>query len=485
NDDIHELNALQYILYLDGLKTIDANTENSIANKLDKLMTQECNKSSLFNYTFYKVKDLYKAQGDNFKYFIASKYRYLSVSSINLERYEKIQALKNKKQKTGLEKYMLEKIIFKYKGFDKSLENAYYKILMNSLEFETILTKYPNKLNGKVEFNIFNNLISGNNRRLVEPTKQKTFKEVLETIIKIENSLKTNPTDPMNNYLYGTVLYNLSYWGNLNILTTVYRSTSSFKEKELELKKINLSTQHLKIALENATDKEFKAKITYMLAKNELALYYINSAAKEKYNQEESYRVDSAYSYGYSFKNIQKYMIDGYGKYFDKLKNDFDDTMYYKELIRECSNLRNYQNTLEKVYDKSGIQISLKDFEKELSQLTKIKYARVPKKYNTLFLWKLMIQKPITKKTVTTYNNIAYYLEKLNKEEYAVIILEKIIEKYPNRTVAYYNLGDAYWSNWKKEKAKSAYKKYIELMTKAGKEKKIPQKVKDRVDIKD
>tara|TARA_R110002050_G_scaffold295303_1_gene454010 strand:- start:102 stop:770 length:669 start_codon:yes stop_codon:yes gene_type:complete len=222
-----------------------------------------------------------------------------------------------------------------------------------------------------------------------------------------------------------------------------------------------------------------------MLAKNELALYDIKNSTKSEYNQEISYRTDNWYSFGYDFKNIQRYMVSGYGKYFDKLKNDFDDTSYYQELIKECSNLRNYQSTLKKVYDKDALGISLTDLEKELSTMYKQKKTRIANKYNTIFFWKLMVQEPITNKTVESYNNIAYYLEKLHREEYSVLLLKKILEKYPNRVVAYYNLGDAYWSHWKKDKAKSAYKKYIELMIKEGKEKKIPQKVKDRVDIKD
>lgn len=85
------------------------------------------------------------------------------------------------------------------------------------------------------------------------------------------------------------------------------------------------------------------------------------------------------------------------------------------------------------------------------------------------------------KNDVTFTNNIAYFLERSGKYNHAIYFLKDIIKKNPNRTVAYYNLGDAYWGLNKKAKAKQAYKKYIELMENAGKNKKIPQKVKDRV----
>ena len=44
---------------------------------------------------------------------------------------------------------------------------------------------------------------------------------VLEKIIVIQNELEKNPKSPMDNYLFANALYNLSYFGNSNILTTV------------------------------------------------------------------------------------------------------------------------------------------------------------------------------------------------------------------------------------------------------------------------
>ena len=90
----------------------------------------------------------------------------------------------------------------------------------------------------------------------------------------------------------------------------------------------------------------------------------------------------------------------------------------------------------------------------------------------------------ITPKTLTTYNNIAYYLQKAGANEEAVFLLEKIIEKFPSRTVAYYNLGDAYWALGEKQKAMKAYTTYIEQMCQKGLQKKIPKVVLKRIEIK-
>jgi len=84
------------------------------------------------------------------------------------------------------------------------------------------------------------------------------------------------------------------------------------------------------------------------------------------------------------------------------------------------------------------------------------------------------------KDALIKYNDIAYYLEQSGAYEEAIFILEKIIKEFPNRTVAYINLGDAYWGLGEKEKAKEAYKTYIKQMKASGKENKIPKHILDR-----
>ncbi|WP_324172524.1 tetratricopeptide repeat protein [Sulfurimonas sp.] len=87
----------------------------------------------------------------------------------------------------------------------------------------------------------------------------------------------------------------------------------------------------------------------------------------------------------------------------------------------------------------------------------------------------------ISKNTLVNYNNIAYYLEKAKAYPESIYLLEKILKKYPNRTVAYINLGDAYWGLANKEKAKQAYSTYIKQMKEKGKKRKIPKVVLERI----
>lgn len=93
----------------------------------------------------------------------------------------------------------------------------------------------------------------------------------------------------------------------------------------------------------------------------------------------------------------------------------------------------------------------------------------------------LFIEQQLTIKTLLIYNDIAYYLQKSGANKESAYILEKILEKFPNRTVAYLNLGDAYWGLEDKVKAQKAYQTYIKQMKENGKEKKIPKVVLERV----
>ncbi|WP_053007637.1 tetratricopeptide repeat protein [Pragia fontium] len=94
----------------------------------------------------------------------------------------------------------------------------------------------------------------------------------------------------------------------------------------------------------------------------------------------------------------------------------------------------------------------------------------------------LELDKSINNVDLEKYNNIAYYLEQSGNYDEAILILEKIIKQYPKRTVAYINLGDAYWGRGERNKSRIYYKKYIEQMSGKGKSNRIPVIVKERVE---
>ena len=86
---------------------------------------------------------------------------------------------------------------------------------------------------------------------------------------------------------------------------------------------------------------------------------------------------------------------------------------------------------------------------------------------------------PLGRWSIIKSNDIAFFFEQTGYYKEAIYLLERIIEKYPNRTVAYINLGDAYFKDNKEEKAIKSYKIYVKQMKEKNKEKRIPKRVLD------
>lgn len=103
--------------------------------------------------------------------------------------------------------------------------------------------------------------------------------------------------------------------------------------------------------------------------------------------------------------------------------------------------------------------------------------------YNSDYFNGVLNETRINKSSLESYNNIAYYLQQAGANQESAYLLEKIIEKFPDRTVAYFNLGDAYYGLGDKTKAIKAYQTYIDQMKKKGLDKKIPKRVLERVGI--
>lgn len=94
---------------------------------------------------------------------------------------------------------------------------------------------------------------------------------------------------------------------------------------------------------------------------------------------------------------------------------------------------------------------------------------------------KYMVEKYYYPGRVTWSNDLAFLLEQSGYYQEAAVLLEHIIRKHPDRTVAYLNLADAYWSLQQKEQAREAYSLYQTKMTRAGKQDVIPQRVRVRI----
>ncbi len=352
-----EVQIFSYILYLNELKNIDEKIEDKIYTKLsDILNTKDLKEKSKYpifvqdyyyygsssikenirNYTFVITKKLYEKKDDKFKAFLSEYINALPMDVFTLKSLIKFEEFMKTPASSKLMNYIKEQYK-KDKYTSQNLLSTKITLLINNLKFKEALQIDSKYQDTKIKFNPFNAFIRGNNRE--GKTYTYTVKRFLETLIKIQKNLKKNPKNVMDNYLLANALYNLSYFGNSNILTTVYRSNYYFDDKELENQKLNLAKKYYEKALKNSKNKEFKAKINYMLAKVELALYDVRFAQQNKWSK-------NAYEHPRNWEKIKtykKYVKNNYGKYFDKLKKDYNDTKYYQEVLKECANLKYYQ----------------------------------------------------------------------------------------------------------------------------------------------
>lgn len=86
---------------------------------------------------------------------------------------------------------------------------------------------------------------------------------------------------------------------------------------------------------------------------------------------------------------------------------------------------------------------------------------------------------------INAINDKAFYLERLNYNNAAYFLLKIILQKEPDRAVAWLNMGDVCWSLDHTSEAQKSYKQYISLMKSQGKEvDKIPKRVYERQAIK-
>lgn len=90
------------------------------------------------------------------------------------------------------------------------------------------------------------------------------------------------------------------------------------------------------------------------------------------------------------------------------------------------------------------------------------------------------ISTALTTQNVEHLNNYAFYMQQTGSNILAAILLRRIYEKYPNRTVAKINLADSYWEIGSKEKSCRLYGEYTRDMLSNGKKSLIPRRVHTR-----
>lgn len=338
----HEVQTASYILYLLSLEKIDKEAENRIIDNIEKLIDANHTSNATYEYTLSVIAKLYKKQNLDFNTFLVENYSYIDYTNLDLEKFKIFEEFLSKPQDSKLKSYLQKK----YQKLTTNSQDFYFAkvaILINNLKFKEALDTNFSILDSYLEFNPFNGLIRGNNRS--GKKNEISIKLFLNKIIKIQTILEENPNSVIDNYLYANTLYNLSYFGNSDRVTTTYRSVAFIHTPKLQEIKLNLALKHYELALKNSNNSELKAKITYQMAKVKLALFDLKYD-KDGYPQTLSW-MDSKnkkYTYGFDTDFYEKYLVQDGKKYFDDLEKNYKDTKYYKELLKECSDFRTYIN---------------------------------------------------------------------------------------------------------------------------------------------
>lgn len=131
--------------------------------------------------------------------------------------------------------------------------------------------------------------------------------------------------------------------------------------------------------------------------------------------------------------------------------------------------------------DQSGISDHFfNDYSKYCEEYRTKNYAEAVN-HNTIRTLDYLNNVEINNRTLQAYNDIAFFLLEAGNSQQAIYILENVLSKFPNRVVAYLNLGDAYYGNDEEIKAVEMYQKYLGLMESEGKGALIPKRVWERV----
>jgi len=326
---------------------IDEKAEDEIFKqiKLMKQVDENGYPTPIYRFTLYLLLDMYKNRNLYVDAVLVHSLINSYLGHIDLKTFREVEEFLNNPQTSKLKQYIqnsLNEKLKKEKFFSKNYNNTKFDLLLANFKFKEALDTNISYLNEKLEFNPFNAQIRGNNRS--GKNNQITIKEFLEKIITVENVLEQDPKSTMDNFLYATAIYNLSYFGNNAKLISYYGSDGLYTAagQDIQLNNLNMALSYYENALKNTNNKELKAKIVYQIAKVKLCLadisYYKGEWHSAYYlypepNQKYFYTEDKFYEF---------FLENGGASSFDSLVNEYSNTKYYQELIKSCGDFKTY-----------------------------------------------------------------------------------------------------------------------------------------------
>jgi hypothetical protein len=334
------INQLSILLSINKITTSDENkffvSKDRFNNKFDELVLD------VFQYKFRIAKQKAKS-------FICNNSFYNLRRSPNMDLVKEIERINNNPNKTSFETYCLNKFNDSYSLYwekdDKRLRLEDKLIEMKAtlefanFNFEKAISLYSQL--GKefqrlsTRFNIYTNPfnIAISDRVNYENSKPKHTKlSIAKLMLKLEKLSQSPQPNPQDCFLLANAYFNLTYYGRSWNVLSYFRSSCSVDGFVDFNKAIDLYQK----AMFYSNDKEFKAKCCFMIAKCEQHQFIA------KYKTDKHGWLDY-YLYRDGFDKLEKEKTRrGYREYFRQLKDNYSDTEYYNEAIKECGYLENW-----------------------------------------------------------------------------------------------------------------------------------------------
>lgn len=139
--------------------------------------------------------------------------------------------------------------------------------------------------------------------------------------------------------------------------------------------------------------------------------------------------------------------------------------------------------------DYTAVNVDSKEYEKGFNELLQLNYHNAMKVFRTgnkdtaIKLLEPYMSESIERDFYQSdiFNDYGYFLQQTGLNNEAIKYFSIVMEKSPKRMVTYLNIADSYWDINSRNEAINSYKKYVSMMTNAGKSKQIPGRVFDRI----
>lgn len=329
-----QLRLLKLINTLSRQNVMNADAESKLLTDLNWLY-HECPKSD-----YYEPFRYTKALGWSKKY-IAALYK-TQKNGIMTELFDR----DNKYYLTGANQEAMKTFLMRNKKspWEQLAVSIYDVTLSDIYEYQAVMSAYTNKIEQAIAFmeksekgkevilegNPFNGKIKDCNdcdHQAYQKVKY-TKLSFLQKLKEMQDKVTKGEEVYSNSLLLANAFYNMTYYGNARSFyySNIMDQGGNYIDEDYKPYLLNpaLANSYYKKAFEAAANPEQKAKCVYMMAKCERNAFY----------------TDNYHTNRYDYRQPEVHFLAWNG--FKKLKAEYSNTQYYKEVINECGYFQKY-----------------------------------------------------------------------------------------------------------------------------------------------